>query len=299
MRIAKMVISEYHSIVVMPKMEKPYPSVLDFLTTRFPFIDREIWEARIDAGKVLNEKGDPISQDTPYIPLKKLHYFREMEAESIIPFTERIIFCDEELLVACKPHFLPVTPGGPYVNECLLHRLKKRTGNNDLSPINRIDRETAGLVLFSMNKKTRGRYQELFMKGAVEKTYDAVAKYPCAQEKRTWAVENRIVKGDPWFRMKIAPGQHNAVSKISLVRSWENRALFQLCPVTGKKHQLRLHLSGLGFPILNDRYYPDLLPEQKRMFAAPLQLLARRIRFKNPLSAKQVTYESERLLLVV
>ncbi len=294
-----MVISEYHSIVVMPKIEKPYPSVLDFLTTRFPFIDREIWEARIDAGKVLTEKGDPISQDTPYIPLKKFHYFREMEAESIIPFTERILFCNEELLVACKPHFLPVTPGGPYVNECLLHRLKKRTNNNDLSPINRIDRETAGLVLFSMNKKTRGRYQELFMKGEVEKTYDAVTKYPCAPEKRTWTVENRIVKGDPWFRMKIAPGKPNAVSKIVFVRSWENRALFQLSPITGKKHQLRLHLSGLGFPILNDRYYPDLLPEQKRMFAAPLQLLARRIRFKDPLSAKQVTYESERVLLVV
>ncbi|MBC8442416.1 MAG: pseudouridine synthase [Deltaproteobacteria bacterium] len=294
-----MVISEYYSIVVMPKIEKPYPSVLDFLTTRFPFIDREIWEARIDAGKVLNEKGDPISQDTLYIPLKKLHYFREMEAESIIPFTERIIFCNEELLVACKPHFLPVTPGGPYVNECLLHRLKKRTGNNDLSPINRIDRETAGLVLFSMNKKTRGRYQELFMKGEVEKTYDAVTKYPWTQEKKSWTVENRIVRGDPWFRMKIAPGKPNAISKIVLLRSWENRARFQLYPLTGKKHQLRLHLSGLGFPILNDRYYPDLLPEQKRMFAAPLQLLARRIRFKDPLSAKQVTYESERLLLVV
>ena len=137
------------------------------------------------------------------------------------------------------------------------------------------------------------------MKGEVEKTYDAVTKYPCAPEKRTWTVENRIVKGDPWFRMKIAPGKPNAVSKIVFVRSWENRALFQLSPITGKKHQLRLHLSGLGFPILNDRYYPDLLPEQKRMFAAPLQLLARRIRFKDPLSAKQVTYESERVLLVV
>jgi len=294
-----MIISEYQSTVVMPKREKPYPCVLDFLTTRFPYIGREIWEARIDAGKILTEKGDPVSQDTPYMPLKRLHYFREMEAEAVIPFTERILFSNDELLVACKPHFLPVTPGGPYVNECLLHRLKKRTQNNDLSPINRIDRETAGLVLFSMNKKTRGRYQELFMKGEVEKTYDAVTKYPCASEKRIWTVENRIIRGDPWFRMKIAPGKSNAISKIVLVRSWENRALFQVCPITGKKHQLRLHLSGLGFPILNDPYYPELLPEHQKRFAAPLQLLARRIRFKDPISAKQVTYESERVLLIV
>jgi tRNA pseudouridine32 synthase/23S rRNA pseudouridine746 synthase len=222
-----------------------------------------------------------------------------VDKELIIPFSEKIIFCNEELLVACKPHFLPVTPAGPYVNQCLLHRLKKTTGNKDLAPINRIDRETAGLVLFSMNKKTRGRYQKMFMKGEVEKTYYAVTKYPCVQEKKSWTIENRIVKGDPWFRMKTVPGEPNAVSKISLVRSSKNRVLFQLCPVTGKKHQLRLHLSGLGFPILNDRFYPELLPEKKGNFAAPLQLLARKIRFRDPLSGRQVTYESERRLFFV
>jgi tRNA pseudouridine32 synthase / 23S rRNA pseudouridine746 synthase len=294
-----MVISKYHSTVVMPKIEKPYPSILDFLTQRFPSINRETWETRIYSKKVLTEKGEPISFDMPYTPLKRLYYFREVDEELIIPFTEKIIFCNEELLVACKPHFLPVTPAGPYVNQCLLHRLKKTTGNKDLAPINRIDRETAGLVLFSMNKKTRGRYQELFMKGEVEKTYYAVTKYLCAQEKKSWTIENRIIKGDPWFRMKTTPGEPNAVSKISLVRSRKNRALFQLCPLTGKKHQLRLHLSELGFPILNDRVYPELLPEKKGSFTAPLQLLAGKIRFRDPVSGRQVTYESERRLVVV
>ncbi len=293
-----MVISEYRSTVTMPGIEKPYPSILDFLTERFPRIDRETWEARICSGKVLTQKGEPVSFDMPYVPMEKLYYFREVAAESIIPFTEKIIFCSDELLVACKPHFLPVTPGGPHVNECLLHRLKKRTGNNDLSPINRIDRETAGLVLFSMNIKTRGLYQKMFMDGKVEKTYDAVAKYPGDQERKTWLIENRIVKGDPWFMMKIVPGKSNAVSKISLVRSKENRALFQLRPGTGKKHQLRLHLSGLGFPILNDRYYPTLLPEKKGDFSAPLQLLSRKIRFWDPVSEKWVTHESELRLLL-
>ncbi len=293
-----MTISEYHSTVLMPKIKTPYPSVLDFLTNRFPCIDMEIWKARISSGKVLTEEGVPISLNMAYTPLKRLHYFREVEEESIIPFTEKIIFCNEELLVACKPHFLPVTPGGPYVNECLLHRLKKRTGNCDLSPINRIDRETAGLVLFSMNKETRGRYQELFMNGEVEKTYDAVTEYLHDPKKESWTVENKIVKGNPWFRMKTAIGKPNAVSKISLVRSRDNRAFFQLSPVTGKKHQLRLHLSGLGFPILNDRYYPELLPEKKKDFSAPLQLLARKIRFRDPVSARQVTYESERRLFL-
>lgn len=293
-----MVISEYRSTVTMPGIGKPYPSVLDFLAQRFFRIDRKIWEERICSGKVLTQKGDPISLDTSYRPGEKLYYFREVAAESIIPFTEKIIFCNDDLLVACKPHFLPVTPGGPHVNECLLHRLKKRTGNPALSPINRIDRETAGLVLFSMNRETRGRYQELFMAGEVEKTYNALATYPLDPSKKAWRIENRIVKGDPWFRMKTAPGKSNAVSNISLKRSRENLGLFQLSPVTGKKHQLRLHLSGLGFPILNDRYYPTLLPEKKNDFSAPLQLLSRRIRFRDPLSARLVTYESERRLLL-
>ena len=293
-----MVISEYSSTVLMPRMEKPYPLILDFLAKRFPNISKEVWKNRIDTGKVFTEKGDTVFLNTPYAPLKRLHYFREVAEESTIPFTETILFCNKEILVACKPHFLPVTPGGPYVNECLLHRLKKQTGNPNLSPINRIDRETAGLVLFSMNPQTRGRYQELFMKGEIEKTYQAVTTFSRMPTKNSWTVENRLVKGEPWFRMTSTPGEPNAISKITLLKCSGNRALFQLQPITGKKHQLRLHLSGLGFPILNDRYYPKLLPERKNVFSSPLQLLARKVKFRDPISGKQMTYESNRRLFL-
>ena len=282
----------------MPRMEKPYPLILDFLAKRFPNIPRDIWKTRIESGKVLTEEGKIVFLETSYAPLKRLHYFREVAEESAIPFTETILFCNEEILVACKPHFLPVTPAGPYVNECLLHRLKKKTGNPNLSPINRIDRETAGLVLFSMNPETRGRYQELFMKGEIEKTYQAVTAFPHEPTKNSWIVENRLVKGDPWFRMKSAPGKPNAISKITLMEFKGNRAFFQLQPITGKKHQLRLHLSGLGFPILNDRYYPELLPERKKVFSDPLQLLARKLKFRDPISGTQMAYESNRRLFL-
>lgn len=282
----------------MPQKEKPYPLILDFFAKRFPNIPRDIWKARINSGKVLTEDGEIVFLDTPYAPLKRLHYFREVVEEVAIPFTETILFYNKEILVACKPHFLPVTPTGTYVNECLLHRLKKTTGNSTLSPINRIDRETAGLVLFSMNPETRGRYQELFMKGKIEKTYQAVTAFPRKPTKNSWTVENRLVKGEPWFRMKSTPGQPNAISKITLVKHKDNKAFFQLQPITGKKHQLRLHLSGLGFPILNDRYYPELLPERKKEFSAPLQLLARKLKFRDPISGAQMTYESNRRLFL-
>lgn len=292
----KMTISKYHSTVLMPEIEKPYPFILDFLTRRFPSIDRGTWQARILDGKVLTEQGDPICLTTPYTPLTRLHYFREVANEPAIPFTEKILFCNADLLVACKPHFLPVIPGGPYVNECLLNRLKKKTGNENLSPINRIDRETAGLVLFSMNPKTRGRYQELFMNHRVEKTYRAVTFYSGVTGDNFWTVENRIIQGDPWFTMKVVPGKPNAVSKISMIETKKEKALFKISLVTGKKHQIRLHLSGLGFPILNDRVYPKLLPEKKLDFTDPLQLLAEKIAFKDPLSRKKMRFSSDRHL---
>jgi tRNA pseudouridine32 synthase/23S rRNA pseudouridine746 synthase len=292
-----MSISRYHSTVTMPATEKPYPSILGFLARRFPQVRQTLWEQRLQAGKILDDDGTPITVETGYIPHKRIHYFREVEQERTIPFAEQILFQNGELLVACKPHFLPVIPGGPYVAECLLNRLRRRTGNDDLVPIHRIDRETAGIVLFSVNRKTRGLYSNLFMQGKVEKTYRAGADCTRTPEVRSWTVENRIMKGDPWFRMKVVPGETNARSIIQLVELKEGRARFLLQPLTGKTHQLRLHMSGLGYGILNDRYYPDLQPETADDFSRPLQLIATSVKFHDPVSGEAMEFTSERELL--
>jgi tRNA pseudouridine32 synthase/23S rRNA pseudouridine746 synthase len=289
-----MAISATSSVVTMPAADKPYPSILEFLTRRFPNIGSECWQQRINEGKVLAADNSPISADTPYSPDKRLFYFREVAQERLIPFAEKILFQDDHLLVACKPHFLPVIPGGGYVNECLLNRLRKRSGNNDLVPLHRIDRETAGIVMFSVNRTTRGLYSRLFADGMVDKSYQALAGCSPDQEKRDWTVENRIVKGVPWFRMRVAPGTPNSRSKIRLLDVDGDVARFDLFPVTGKTHQLRIHMSGLGFRILNDRYYPDLLPEQADDFAKPLSLVAKTVRFRDPISGKSMEFRSER-----
>ncbi|MBV5339873.1 MAG: pseudouridine synthase [Deltaproteobacteria bacterium] len=290
-------ISKQHSTVTMPETEKPYPSILSFLSIRFPAIPREIWEKRISEGKVHDEKTGPITLDSRYTPLHRLFYFREVSSEPVIPFAERILHLDDEILVACKPHFLPVTPGGRYVNECLLNRLRISTGIEDLVPLHRIDRETAGIVLFSVNKKSRGLYGTLFMNGQVEKTYQAVSACTATQEKASWDVADRIERGKPWFRMREVPGITNARSVINLVEVLEKKARFILHPLTGKTHQLRLHMSGLGFGILNDRYYPKLQDESADNFDTPLQLVAQKLRFKDPLSGRLREFESERELL--
>jgi len=266
-------ISTSPSIVSMPDPGKPYPTLLAFLARRFPKISEQTWLERITKGKVLNEEGQPVTLTTAYMPNKRLFYFREVRQEPAIPFQERVLFINDHLMVVCKPHFLPVTPGGPYVRETLLNRLQAATGNPNISPINRIDQGTAGLVLMSVNKETRGVYQQLFMDGLVRKTYEAVGLFPSDSGRSEWLVENRL---------EIGAAQ----------------ARFQLSPLTGKKHQLRIHMSGLGFAIVNDRYYPTLQPEIPHDFNNPLQLLSRKIEFRDPISGQDMSFTSPRSLSI-
>lgn len=281
----------------MPPCAKPYPSLLEFLSRRFPHIPEEIWAQRLAESKILDGAGAPLSPASSYLPQGRLLYFREVENEPQIPFAETILYQDGELLVADKPHFLPVTPGGRYVEECLLGRLRRRTGIEDLAPLHRIDRETAGIVLFSVNKKSRGRYANLWSQGEVEKSYHALSACVPGPERSAWVVENRIERGEPPFLMQIVPGEINARSVITLLEGKNGIARFLLQPLTGKTHQLRLHLSSLGFAIRNDRYYPELQEESADNFAAPLQLLARMVRFKDPLSGVIREFFSERELI--
>jgi tRNA pseudouridine32 synthase/23S rRNA pseudouridine746 synthase len=290
-------ISAYPSVVTMPAADKPYPSILTFLSRRFPGISPETWQIRISEGKVLNEQAQQISIDSEYVPRQRIFYFREVSAEPCIPFAEKILFLDHEILVACKPHFLPVTPGGKYVDECLLNRLRRSTGIEDLAPLHRIDRETAGVVLLSVNKKSRGLYGKLFMNGLVEKSYQALSASLPNQQLSSWQVENRIERGELRFRMRTTPGAANARSSINLVEIKGDKARFILQPHTGKTHQLRIHMSGLGFGILNDRFYPGLEDEREDNFATPLQLLAQRLSFTDPLTGRERTFESQRELL--
>lgn len=292
-----MPISKQKSRVSLPCIDKPYPSILEFLVKRFPNIDQATWEERIAEGKVLDESGSPINSGTPFVPQKRLFYFREVAEEPLIPLQEDIIFQNEELLVACKPPFLPVIPSGPYINECLLGRLRRRTGNNNLVPIHRIDRETSGLVLFSVNKQTRGLYGGLFRNGRIKKTYEALSEITQCPSEEKWTVDNRLVDAEIWFRSKVVPGVVNARSRIELADFRDKRARFILYPSTGKKHQLRVHMSGLGFKIMNDRYYPELLPKQKDDLGNPLQLIARRVLFTDPVSGREMEFESRRELL--
>lgn len=286
----------------MPKDSSGCSSALEFLIRRFPGISPDTWLQRIRDGKVLWEDETPVIEHAAYAPHRRILYYREVEQEPNIPFQETILYQDENLLVADKPHFLPVTPNSVYVNQCLLYRLRKSTGMDDLTPIHRIDRWTAGIVMFSTNPKVRSKYHELFTHGLITKLYHGVARITTGLDlkssdlPREWLVENRIVKGNPRFRMVVAPGEINARSHIQCITTKNGKGLFHLQPLTGKTHQLRLHMSGLGMPLLNERYYPELQPKSPDNFDHPLQLLAKHLEFIDPVTARPMSFSSAREL---
>lgn len=279
------------SYLTLPERSPPYPALLDYLDGRYPKVGRAIWERRLSSGLITEEDGRPVTLATVYRPRLRLRYFREVPDETPVPFVEDILFADEHILVADKPHFLPVIPAGPYVNECLLYRLRQRTGNPDLVPVNRLDRETAGLVLFSVNPATRGRYGMLFQRRRVHKLYEAIGRLPSAGG-HEWYVETRIEKGEPWFRSRNTEGDPNARSWIWLLDRAGDYGYFLVSPITGQNHQVRLHLCAIGSGVLNDALYPELWPAPKPGFENPLQLISRSLEFEDPLTGERHYFAS-------
>jgi tRNA pseudouridine32 synthase/23S rRNA pseudouridine746 synthase len=269
-----------------------WPTVLDCLCDRFPAITRLQWLDRMARGRVMDGYGHPLSAGSPYRVGMEVHYYREVRDEPRIPFDEAVLHLDAHLLVADKPHFLPVTPAGGHVHETLLARLIRRTGNHDLVPLHRIDRDTAGLVLFSVDPASRTRYQALFRESRINKAYEAIAPplhdvvFPCTRR-------SRLMPGEPFFRVQEVAGVANSESRIDVLARGEGDWRYALSPVTGRKHQLRVHMAALGAPIRNDAVYPALAQRAADDFSMPLQLLAKRVSFVDPLTGIPRRFESQ------
>ena len=271
-------------------------TILEFLIERFPFMPKELFLERMARGDIVNQDGTAFREDSPYLEETYLFYYREVPDEPAIPFYEEILYKDEYIIVVDKPHFIPVTPTGRHVKESLLTRLKHRYQSETISPIHRLDRETAGVMLFSCEKQYRGAYQSLFQNREVNKTYQAIA--PISDQPFPLTHRSRMVKSEhTFFIMEEVDGEPNSETHIEVLETKNNLARYRLKPVSGKQHQLRVHLMSLGCPILNDPFYPELLPKDRcENFAKPLQLLAQTIEFIDPLSGKPSRFETKRSL---
>lgn len=265
--------------------------LLDGLCARFPRITREQWLDRFARGRVQDAQGRALLPGQPWQVGLEIRYFREVADEPEIPFKEAILHLDADLLVADKPHFLPVMPAGRHVRETLLTRLVARTGNRDLVPLHRLDRLTAGLVLFSTRPETRAAYQSLFRERCIDKTYEALAP---ALPALTFPLQrhSRMVPGELFHCMAEAAGAPNALTGIDVIGTAGPLWRYRLRPVTGRKHQLRVHMAALGAPITGDDLYPAYRPRDATDYSVPLQLLARELAFVDPLTGESRCFSS-------
>jgi tRNA pseudouridine32 synthase/23S rRNA pseudouridine746 synthase len=273
-----------------------WPTVVDFLIQRFPGVPASEWLHRLRQGDVVDDAGQALNPQSPYTPQRRVYYYRAIEVEPHIPFDEMILWQDEHLLVVDKPHFLPVLPSGKYLQETVLVRLKNKLGLNDLVPIHRIDRDTAGLVLFSIKPATRDAYHALFREREVHKTYEAIARW---NPDLPWPLtrQTRIEPSPAHFMQQAeVDGPPNSLTHIAPLEVGGDWARYELKPVTGHRHQLRVHMAALGLPLLGDGIYPILTPEGQTDYERPLQLLAKSIEFTDPLSGQVRQFESQRTL---
>lgn len=278
---------------VTPPVNGKFATIFEFLISRFSQIPKTTWLERIESGKVHFDNGELITQSTPYQERRRISYYREVVHETLIPFKEKILFENDNFLIVDKPHFLPIHPAGRFVNETLISRLSAQIPAYDIIAAHRLDRLTAGLILCVKRKEVRAAYQQLFMNGVITKEYLAVGTKPKSTEAK-WHIKANMQPYNQHFRMQIVPGTPNSESYIELIDSNNQHALFKMSPITGKKHQLRVHLASIGSGILNDPLYPNYSEIEKAdNFNAPMQLLAHKLNFVDPITNEEMEFTSQ------
>lgn len=281
------------SCVVLPTAGQG--TCLDFLAERLSGVSRQGWLQRIERAQVVDELGLRIQADTPLRHGLRVYYYREVVVEPEVPFEAQVLFQDAHVVVADKPHFLPVTPGGNYLQNTLLIRLKNQLGLPDLSPVHRIDRDTAGLVLFAVRREDRGAYQALFRERSVHKTYEAIAPWnPAITFPREHA--SRMQESENFIRMQEVEGVPNSFTRMDVLEHNLRWGRYQLSPVSGKRHQLRVHMAALGLGLKGDGLYPVVDDAPEGDFSRPLLLLAQSLAFPDPITGQVRQFSTQQSL---
>lgn len=247
--------------------------------------------AKVRAGEVFSVDGAVLDESTVLPAGAHVYLYRELPDEVVVPFDIPVLYRDDDIVVVDKPHFLATMPRGSHVAQTALVRLRRELDLPELSPAHRLDRLTAGVLLFTTRRELRGRYQTLFAQGRVAKTYLAHAHgQPTVALPAT--LRSRIVKRRGQLQAVEEPGEPNAETYVEPL----NDGRYRLNPRTGRTHQLRVHMTSIGLPITGDPFYPNVIDVAPDDFSSPLQLLAHRLEFDDPVTGRARVFVSAREL---
>lgn len=241
------------------------------------------------SGEVVDAGGAVIDATTTMPAGSVVYLHRALPDEAVVPFDIPVLYRDDNILVVDKPHFLATMPRGGHVAQTALVRLRRELDLPELSPAHRLDRLTAGVLLFTVRREVRGAYQTLFARGEIAKTYLAVSS-AAPDLAGPQVVSNRIIKKRGVLQAAVEAGQPNAETFVEPL----GEGRYRLTPSTGRTHQLRVHMAGLGVPIDNDTLYPEVVEVEPDDFTRPLRLVAQRLEFDDPLTGERRTFVSSR-----
>ena len=245
--------------------------------------------AKVIAGEVFTADGVTLDAHTEMPAGAFVYHYRDLPDEVEVPFDMPVLYRDENIVVVDKPHFLATMPRGSHIAQTALVRLRRDLDLPELSPAHRLDRLTAGVLLFTVRREVRGAYQTLFARGEAAKTY--LARSSAGPDLvGAQVVSNRIIKRRGVLQAAVEPGEPNARTHVEPLGDGR----YRLTPTTGRTHQLRVHMAGLGLPIDNDPLYPNVLDVEAGDFSHPLRLVAQRLEFDDPITGEHRVFVSSR-----